>query len=109
MNPSSFHKLSKEIFNLTTKTDSIFINIELVYINYKQKFKDLEVIIYILKNVYTNDKLQKLCYNYSNNIRNETTSSNKSNNDTETNKKTTDNKKSSDSKKDSKYIAIYSN
>ena len=68
------------------------VDIENIYIEYRKKFKDIQIIIYVLKNIFNDNLLQSLCC-----ICN-TSSSNNSN------------KQINIKKKDiSKYIAVYTN
>jgi hypothetical protein len=62
------------------------IDIEYTYIQYRKKFKDIEIIIYVLKNIFNDNLLQSLCCTTISNV------------------------KYINKKKDiSKYIAVYSN
>jgi len=68
------------------------VDIEYIYIEYRKKFKDIQIIIYVLKNIFTDNLLQTLCC-----ITNTSSSSNS-------------NKQTNLKKKDiSKYIAVYTN
>ena len=51
-------ELSNEIKNINSEW---LLNIDNIYNIYKKKLKDLELISYILKNIFNNNLLQKLC------------------------------------------------
>lgn len=91
-------ELAESILEISEKksTDildnSLFVDIEYIYNKFKKKLKEIEIIIYILKNIYTNNDLQKLCCISQKNNSNSTTIS------TSINYNTND-----------KYIAVYSN
>lgn len=111
-------ELSEKIREITSSDQSIhnewLVNIDTIYIQYKKKFKDLELILYDLKNLYTDVSLIKICcieqiHNITSNLENVEQNSNTpsssnisltSKNIIETNKK---------KEKVSKYIAVYSN
>jgi len=84
----------------------IFVEIENIYSEYKKKFKEIEVILYDLKNIYNDDILTNLCCIKMNNssssqdneLNNNILSLNISNTISQL-----------EPKKQKKYIAIYSN
>jgi hypothetical protein len=56
-------ELSKKILEISVNNSNNewLIEIENIYIQYRKKFKDIEVIIYILKNIFSDSILQSLC------------------------------------------------
>ncbi len=60
-------KLTKELsekiaaISDTGITNDWLIDIDNVYIQYKKKFKEIEIIIYVLKNIFDDNILEKLC------------------------------------------------
>ena len=86
-------ELSSKILEITTKgqNNEWLVEIENIYIQYRKKFKDIEIIVYILKNILNDTLLQSLCC-----IQNTSTSS-------------SSNKQQNKKKDTKKYIAIYSN
>lgn len=85
-------ELSIKILELTKeKNNEWLIEIENIYIQYRKKFKDIEIIVYILKNILNDDLLQTLCC-----VQNNSTSS-------------SSNKQQNKKKDVEKYIAVYSN
>ena len=83
-------ELSEKILNLANKgpTNDWLVDIENIYIEYRKKHKDIQIIIYVLKNIFNDNLLQGLCC---------ITSSSSSN------------KQLSKKKDISKYIAVYTN
>jgi hypothetical protein len=85
-------ELSTKISDISSNgpSNDWLIDIENIYIQYRKKFKDIEIIIYVLKNIFNDESLKSLCC-----ISNSSSSSNS---------------KQTCKKKDiSKYIAVYSN
>ena len=116
---------SNSVANISIKNDSgnLLADIETIYTGYKKKFKEIEVIIYILKNTYDDIAFEDLCC-IKTNINLINTSSNSSISPSNiTSSQTTletlsttvktksseTNKKINKKEKLSKYIAIYSN
>lgn len=87
--------LSNELKNINSEW---LVNIDNIYNIYKKKLKDLEFISYILKNIFNDNLLQKLCC-----FNNENSSDNTQ---SPIQKDTIDKKKKENI---SKYIAVYSN
>jgi len=88
--------LSNELKNINSEW---LVNIDNIYNIYKKKLKDLELISYILKNIFNDNLLQKLCcFNNLDNSSDNTLSPNQ--------KDTIDKKKKENI---GKYIAVYSN
>ena len=88
-------ELSEKIFKISNNgpINDWLVDIENIYIEYRKKFKDIQIIIYVLKNIFNDNLLQTLCC---------ITNSSSSNNYT--------NKQINVKKKDiSKYIAVYTN
>lgn len=93
-----------------------FLDIENIYGQYKKYFKEIEIIDYILKNIYNNKQLEELCCiknnqnsnssNYSPNYVSTQTTTKTINNISNTSK---NQKIKNIKKKQSKYIAVYSN
>jgi hypothetical protein len=111
-------ELSEKIREITSSDQSIhnewLINIDTIYIQYKKKFKDLELILYDLKNLYTDVSLIKICcieqiHNITSNLENVEQNSNtpSSSNISLTTKNIIETNKKKE--KVSKYIAVYSN
>ena len=101
------NELSSKIsnINININNNSLIVTIENIYCQYKKKFKDIDIINYILDNIYDDSSLQILCcISLKNNLSSSSSlspSSNKTktkvlNNILETGKK-------------EKYIAVYSN
>jgi len=86
-------ELSSKILDISSKgpTNDWLVDIENIYIQYRKKFKDIEIIVYVLKNIFNDELLQSLCCISAN--------SNSSSNSKQTLKK----------RDISKYIAVYSN
>ena len=84
-------ELSTKILEISSNgpSNDWLIDIENIYIQYRKKFKDIEIIIYILKNIFNNELLRVLCC-----VSHNSTSSNS---------------KQINIKNISKYIAVYSN
>ena len=80
------------LYNIGT-VNGWFVEIENTYIKYKKKIKDIDIIIYILKNIYNNGILKKLCCI----------------SDVESEKILKIKDKNFKNEKPDKYIAIYSN
>lgn len=89
--------LSNELKNINSEW---LVNIDNIYNIYKKKLKDLELISYILKNIFNDNLLQKLCC-YNNENSSDNTQSPNQKDITQTDKKKRENI--------SKYIAVYSN
>ena len=89
-------ELSTKILEISSDgpSNDWLIDIENIYIQYRKKFKDIEIIIYVLKNIFNDNSLQSLCC-----ISNSMSNSNSSSNSKQIYKK----------KDISKYIAVYSN
>ena len=87
-------ELSTKISDISKNgpTNDWLVDIENIYIQYRKKFKDIEIIIYVLKNIFNDNLLQSLCC-----ILDSSSSS--------TSKQITNIKK----KDMVKYIAVYSN
>jgi len=86
-------ELSTKILEISLKSHSenLLVDVDNIYIQYRKKFKEMEIIIYVLKNIFNDDILQSLCC--------VTSTSN-----------SPSNSKQTCTKKDiSKYIAVYSN
>lgn len=86
-------ELSEKILKLGNDgpTNDWLVDIENIYIEYRKKFKDIQIIIYVLKNIFNDNLLQTLCC-----ITNSSSTSKQLSN--------------SNKKKDiSKYIAVYTN
>lgn len=116
--------LSKKINELSDVSNNLYIDIDNVYNQYNKKCKDIELIIYILKNIFDDSSLKNLCC-----IKQNTTSSSinsikkhseKSDSQDKSiidenektqpqNKETKRARRKSEKDKISKYIAIYSN
>jgi hypothetical protein len=95
-------ELGINISNLSNKqtSNTWFVDIDNIYIEYKKKFKDIEIIVYLLKNTFNDDLLKELCC-----VKNTTSNSSSisvSNSKVKKNKITDKNEKT-------KYIAVYSN
>lgn len=88
--------LSNELKNINSDW---LVNIDNIYNIYKKKLKDLELIIYILKNFFNNNLLHKLCC--INNLDNSSDNTHSPNQKDITDKKKKENI--------NKYIAVYSN
>jgi hypothetical protein len=58
--------LSKKINELSDVSNNLYIDIDNVYNQYKKKCKDIELIIYILKNIFDDTSLKNLCCIYQN-------------------------------------------
>jgi hypothetical protein len=99
-------EMSTKIAELSTNgpSNTWMIDIDNIYIEYKKKFKDIEVIIYILKNTFKDETLITLCC-IKNNLSSTSTSS--PNEQVNLNQFIIKDKEKKD--KQSKYIAIYSN
>lgn len=95
-------ELGINISNLSNKqtSNSWFVDIDNIYIEYKKKFKDIEIIIYLLKNTFNDELLKDLCC-----IKNTTSNSSSVSITNGKIKKT----KISDKNEKTKYIAVYSN
>ena len=89
-------ELSTKILEISSNgpSNDWLIDIENIYIQYRKKFKDIEIIIYVLKNIFNDNLLQSLCC-----ISNCMSNSGSSSNSKQIYKK----------KNISKYIAVYSN
>ena len=114
-------EFSISVANISNKNDpgNLLADIETIYTGYKKKFKEIEVIIYILKNTYDDVAFEDLCC-VKTNINQINTSSNSSISpsnmtSSQTTISATVKTKSSETNKKikkeklSKYIAIYSN
>lgn len=102
------NELSLQIsnINLNIYNNSLLSTIENIYCQYKKKFKDIDIINYILENIYDDSSLQILCcVNTSNNLSSSSDNANLSSNKTKN--KVLPNVLEL-GKKD-KYIAVYSN
>jgi hypothetical protein len=101
-------ELADKIMNIyiTGSQNGWLVDIENIYIQFKKKFKEINVIVYLLKNIYDDQTLEKLCLS----------------NDEQLKKIRSDKKEKlcllkveqlkklrSDKNKTSKYIDIYSN
>jgi hypothetical protein len=115
-------ELSEKIMNISINgpVDSGLIDIEIINSEYKKKFKDVEIIVYMLKNIYDDDSLKTMCCVET---KKETTtnsspylSSSVNTNiltvntlNTTSKSKSSVNEKKNMKEKNSKYIAVYSN
>lgn len=97
-------ELGINISNLSNKqtSNTWFVDIDNIYIEYKKKFKDIEIIVYLLKNTFNDELLKELCCVKNTNNNSSSVSQSISNGKT---KKT----KVSDKNEKTKYIAVYSN
>jgi len=92
-----------ELISKNGPTNTWLLDIDNLYIHYKKQLKDMEIIDYVLKNIYNDDKtLEQLC------CTKHILSS--SSNDSQTNIPIKQNDKTKSKKEtQSKYIAVYSN
>jgi hypothetical protein len=116
-------ELSEKIMNISINgpIDSWLIDIENINSEYKKKFKDVEIIIYMLKNIYDDESLKTMCCIETKKQETTTNSSpylsssvnanilNVNTSNTTSKSKTLNNEKKSGKEKISKYIAVYSN
>ncbi len=91
--------LSQKISNITINNNSITTIIDNIYCVYKKKLKDIEIIIYILQNIFDDDALKTLCC-----VKHNTSSSSPSNKNSSSKVKSINNLEMT-----KKYIAVYSN
>jgi hypothetical protein len=114
-------ELSKKILDISNNKSSNtwLIDIDNIYVQYKKKFKEIEIIVYVLKNMYNDDLLEQLCCIKNKKI---STTSNSQNNASSSNTKYDTNQINNSNsnsnlntklikkkEKQSKFIAIYSN
>lgn len=103
-------KLTKElsekiaVISDTGTTNDWLIDIDNVYMQYKKKFKEIEIIIYVLKNIFNDNMLEKLCC-----IQKDDTDTQELRVSKEERNTSDGNNKKNKKEKISKYIAIYSN
>lgn len=107
-------ELSEKINVISDSGPSIawLVDIDNIYTQYKKKFKEIEIITYVLKNIYNDESLEKLCC-ITNNINTLSSLSPQTPTSTQIKEQTLSdaNKKNKSDKKEklSKYIAIYTN
>lgn len=116
-------ELSEKLMVLSTNgpVDSWLIDIENINSDYKKKFKDVEIIVYMLKNIYDDEILKTMCCVETKRQETTTNSSpylsssvntnilNVNTLNTTSKSKTSLNEKKIGKEKNSKYIAVYSN